>query len=240
MLDADDLLEPYKLKVQVEFLDAHPDIDIALGEAAFFEGDSTRNARLWQGDRAIRPTREGGQDEAILPALVSGNICVVSAPLLRRHVFDAVGLFDESLHAHEDWDLWLRCAVRGQRFAFVTKGGDSALVRQHGANMSGAKELMLKTAITVRERIHVHLSPQLAFENAERLSELKWRLGLELVSAGRKDEGWKLYKEGLRLARRKSAALLRLLLLLPGGAAAARLRRRLLSIPSSSRPGDQR
>src|SRR6266513_1317656 len=38
LLDADDLLEPDKLKVQVEFLDAHPDIDIALGEAAFFEG----------------------------------------------------------------------------------------------------------------------------------------------------------------------------------------------------------
>ena len=34
LLDADDILEADKLKVQVEFLQRHPDTDIVLGEAA--------------------------------------------------------------------------------------------------------------------------------------------------------------------------------------------------------------
>ena len=41
-------------------------------------------------------------------------LCIVSpsAVMARRKLFDAVGLFDESLPACEDYDLWLRIASR--------------------------------------------------------------------------------------------------------------------------------
>ena len=42
------------------------------------------------------------------------ELCLVSpsAVLIHREVFDAVGCFDESLPACEDYDLWLRLALK--------------------------------------------------------------------------------------------------------------------------------
>jgi GT2 family glycosyltransferase len=42
------------------------------------------------------------------------GLCLVSpsAVMMRRELFDAVGLFDEELPACEDYDLWLRVSAR--------------------------------------------------------------------------------------------------------------------------------
>jgi len=39
----------------------------------------------------------------------------VSAPLVRRELFEKVGFFDESLRRYEDWDWFLRIRERGVR-----------------------------------------------------------------------------------------------------------------------------
>jgi hypothetical protein len=176
-----------------------------------------------------------GNGPAVLSALVSENICVVHAALLRRTVFDAVGLFDEGLHAHEDWDFWLRCAVQGQRFSYVSMGADRALVREHGTNMSWGRSLMYRTAISVRERVHLQLPDGLRMENARCVVELKSCLGIELLRAGEWRAGWKLYAEASRSAHRSPKTLLRLVLLVPGAREAARLSRKMFSSDGRSR-----
>jgi glycosyltransferase involved in cell wall biosynthesis len=222
LLDADDVLEPEKLRVQVEFLQQRPEVDIAVGDAAYFDHGSSTGPRPRQSAWPGRAQRHG-----VLAALVGDNICVVNAALARRSVFDSVGLFDESLPAHEDWDFWVRCAAAGHQFGFISLGNDRALVRQHGESMSTSRDLMFRTHVSVREKMHSLLPAPLARENGQRLSELKWRFGLDLVRAGKVREGWKLYREGLQSAERKASVLLRLLLLVPGVAAAARLNRRI-------------
>ena len=230
LLDADDILEADKLKVQVEFLKTHPDTDIVLGEAAFFDANAPTHLRPRRRDGGIGTTRKvNGNGPAVLSALVSENICVVHAALLRRTVFDAVGLFDEALHAHEDWDFWLRCAVQGQRFSYVATGADRALVREHGTNMSWRRSLMFRTAISVRERVHLQLPDGLRMENARCVVELKSCLGVELLRAGEWRAGWKLYAEASRSAQRSPKTRLRLILLLPGAREAARLSRKMFS-----------
>jgi glycosyltransferase involved in cell wall biosynthesis len=232
LLDADDLLEPDKLKVQVEHLEGHPTTDLVVGRAAYFKGRAPYKPRQWLSKVDLAETA-GSQDRTILAAFVRENLCPVNAVLTRRSVLDSVGLFDESLRAHEDWDFWLRCGLHGHRFAFVSKGRDRALVRQHDANMSAAKrflhrsprEAMGRSAIEVRERVHPLLPADLRAENAMHLSEATWTLGLELVRAGRFKEGWTLYREGLRAAPRKSTVVFGLLLLFPGVPTALRLNR---------------
>lgn len=207
-LDADDMLEPYKLEAQVRYLDASPATDIVVGDAAYFSDDEAKDLRPWPVDRSIK--------DSPLATLVADNPFVVNAALIRHRLLDSVGLFDEALIAHEDWDLWLRCALAGCRFGVVSASGSRALVRQHAASMSAAREKMLKNAMLVRKRLAARLPQQLQALNAERLSEMQCAFGLELMRAGRLAEGWAFYREGLALARNKTVIALRLLYLLPG------------------------
>jgi glycosyltransferase involved in cell wall biosynthesis len=231
LLDADDLLEPEKFAVQLQYLVESPEQDIVLGDAVFF--DTARSGTLTTSSHGPgeRNFIQGKQSSsAILAALVRENICAVNAALVRRSVFERVGLFDESLRAHEDWDFWMRCAIKNCRFAFVSVDQDRALVRRHDRNMSGDREKMVKTAISIRERVRsYHLPAPLNARNEEYLAELKWRGGLELIVAGKTREGARLYAAGLSGSRRRLWVVLHLLLLLPGVAPLARLRIRMRS-----------
>jgi glycosyltransferase involved in cell wall biosynthesis len=221
-LDADDLIEPDKLRVQVTFLNDHPATDVVVGPAAFFPSDQPDRLTPW----AYRIGMDGGRDpaqDAVLGALLDENISVVHAALVRRTVFDAVGPFEESLSAHEDWHFWIRCVLAGRKFSFLAAARDRALVRQHGANMSRATPLMLRSRIAVRQMVNAALPERLRADNEERLAELKWRYGLDRICRGELREGWRLYSEGLRATRYKSRALSRLLLVIPGVPAAAQL-----------------
>ena len=48
-----------------------------------------------------------------LPELLLANPFVPTAVMFRKQWIDRVGLFDETLRACEDWDLWLRMANAG-------------------------------------------------------------------------------------------------------------------------------
>jgi hypothetical protein len=81
--------------------------------------------------------------------LLDGEFFVPSSVVVRRACFARTGLFDETLRASEDWDMWLRVA-REYRFGSV----DKPLVnyRVHGGNMSGDPDHMLRyQAMVVRK-----------------------------------------------------------------------------------------
>jgi glycosyltransferase involved in cell wall biosynthesis len=228
LLDADDILEPDKFAVQMRYLAENPEQDIVVGRALFFEGavaDRLTTLGYGPGSTNLVPGKQRSTD--VLAALVRDNICAVNAPLVRRSVFERVGLFDESLRAHEDWDFWVRCALDGRRFAVHTERNDRALVRQHDRNMSSSTETMLKTGILVRERLAFQLPGGLKEENRERLSEWKCILGVELIGAGRLAEGCALCWQGLQLSGDKPRRLSQLLSLAPGVSNVARLARKL-------------
>ena len=74
---------------------------------------------------AWRPRPDGAVTVRLMepfPWLLIRN-CVgpLSGAALRRAAFLAVGGFDERLHLAEDYDLWLRLAARGGRFARVSR-----------------------------------------------------------------------------------------------------------------------
>lgn len=101
-LDSDDEWKPGKLKAQLEFFEKNPDYLICQTE------------EIWiRNDKRVNPMKKhkkygGWIFEKCLP------LCIVSpsAVMLHRKLFDEVGLFDESLPACEDYDLWLRIAAK--------------------------------------------------------------------------------------------------------------------------------
>ena len=153
-LDADDLIEPQKFEQQVEYLEAHPEIDIVYGSMRYFttENPSDRLYWVWGENKPWMPEISGSGKE-ILIALVQQNIMVINSPLIRRSVADAVGLFDNGLTPAEDWDYWLRCAAAGMRFQFKDLPGTLALVRWHSSSSSQDRRRMYTSMLSIREKI---------------------------------------------------------------------------------------
>lgn len=180
-LDADDLLEPNKLRLQANYLDKHTETDLIYGEVRYFpDGDAEQRLfSMWESDAPWMP-KVAGTGRTILRALLEDNIMSVHGPLLRRSIIQRAGLMDESLPALEDWEYWLRCALSGMRFDFDDTPEMYALVRSHGTSSSRDNQRTLAAAITIRERLNDLLEDaELQSYNEKRLTGLKlWRDGL--------------------------------------------------------------
>jgi len=101
-LDSDDLWLPRKLSRQVAFFKAHPDAMI----------NQTEEQWIRNGVRVNPKNRHLKFSGMIFER--SLELCLVSpsAVMARRHLFEAVGLFDIHLPACEDYDMWLRVSFR--------------------------------------------------------------------------------------------------------------------------------
>ena len=101
-LDSDDLWLPQKLFRQVEFFNKNQDAQICQTEETWIR----KGVRVNPKKRHKKP--EGMIFEQSLA------LCLVSpsAVMIRRSLFDEVGVFDEKLPVCEDYDLWLRISCR--------------------------------------------------------------------------------------------------------------------------------
>jgi glycosyltransferase involved in cell wall biosynthesis len=101
-LDSDDLWKPQKLSRQVAFFNANPAALIC----------QTEEIWIRNGVR-VNPKKRHQKFSGMIfePSLA---LCLVSpsAVMVRKKLFDTVGLFDERLPACEDYDLWLRISCR--------------------------------------------------------------------------------------------------------------------------------
>jgi glycosyltransferase involved in cell wall biosynthesis len=100
LLDSDDTWLPGKVTAQVAFFSTHPDAQICQTQEIWIRN----GVRVNPGKRHFK--------EAGMIFERSLALCLVSpsAVMMRRSLMDEVGLFDESLPACEDYDLWLRIA----------------------------------------------------------------------------------------------------------------------------------
>jgi len=97
-LDSDDAWLPGKLSRQVAFFQEHADALIC----------QTQELWIRKGVR-VNPRQRHRKPSGMI-FLESLHLCLVSpsAVMARKRLFEQVGLFDESLPACEDYDLWLR------------------------------------------------------------------------------------------------------------------------------------
>lgn len=101
LLDADDLFEPDFLSTLVTIIANDPAI---AGVHCGYRFVDHRNRPLPQVEaRDVAP----GQ---LYHDLLASNFLVPESMLLRRRCYEEAGLFDTSLRACEDWDMWLRIA----------------------------------------------------------------------------------------------------------------------------------
>ena len=185
-LDADDLIEPRKLERQVEFLEANPAADIVYGGTRYFATERPEE-RLYgmYGEREPWMPELSGAGRELVRAIVRMNILAINSALVRREAIDDVGPFDPVLPPVEDWDYWLRCALKGKRFEFRDFEGTLALVRTHAASTSRQHSSVLAAWRALRAKVDALTDdPEVLLLNREMKSQLEGSLGLEAVAAG--------------------------------------------------------
>lgn len=175
LLDSDDLWTPDRLERQLEVLTRHPETDVLFGrEVLFGTGQPDRDWNLHDPEVRRVLAQTTGPLSPVLPLLIRENVVPTSTALFRRALLDRAGGIDESLRQAEDWDLWLRFALAGARFAHVP--APLCRRRMHDSNLIHDKEARMQATLAVLER---HL-PQLGDWRAaaeRRCSDLAYDLG---------------------------------------------------------------
>jgi Glycosyltransferases involved in cell wall biogenesis len=164
-LDSDDLWEPRKTALQLEFMEKHPEFRLTQTEEVWIRDGIRVNAHK----KHQKPS--GWVFEKCLP------LCVISpsAAMMERQFFQELGGFDPSLPVCEDYDLWLRASLRSpvQTLApqlVVKRGG-------HGDQLS--KKFPAMDQFRVQSLCKILESEALAAAQRQALlAELEKKLGI--------------------------------------------------------------
>ena len=99
-LDSDDLWLKEKLKRQIDFMEKNSEIGL-LGTACY---EMTEKRKIV--GKKIFPIK----NKILQKDLIKYNPFIQSSVMIKKEVFDKVGLYDEKFRESEDYDLWLRIA----------------------------------------------------------------------------------------------------------------------------------
>jgi glycosyltransferase involved in cell wall biosynthesis len=101
VLDADDVWYPHKLAAQLALLERRQEVGLVHGYHHLIDADG-----------AVGGSLEHDLRGEVFDRLLGGNLVNGSGSMVvvRRAVFDDVGLFREDFLIGEDWEMWLRVA----------------------------------------------------------------------------------------------------------------------------------
>ena len=160
-LDSDDLWAPHKLELQIAAMRARPACQWSY--TAFRRVDRDGKVLAEERHRPWHP-HEG----AIFEQLVTGRASVrTPSVLVARELLFTVGGFDETMRSCEDYDLWMRLALRSP-VAIV----DEPLVqvrlhdRNHALDWAAAFHGRDRSLVKLHERVDPSLRPLLRRERA--------------------------------------------------------------------------
>jgi glycosyltransferase involved in cell wall biosynthesis len=109
--DSDDEWLPDKLEKQVHIIE-NSDADVGVVYSSFLKIKDDKEKQLIPGTKKLK------LDGDILRSLSRGNVVGSPTMLIRKEVFDSVGMFDEKLIQVEDWDFVLRVSEK-YKFRFI-------------------------------------------------------------------------------------------------------------------------
>jgi glycosyltransferase involved in cell wall biosynthesis len=136
-LDADDIWVPQKLEAQLKALQMNTSAAFVYSWSNFIaeNGDFLRKGHYFRAEGNV-----------YLKLLVRNFIENGSNPLIRKQVFTTVGVFNPTLKAAPDWDMWLRIA---KEYEFICVPEAQILYRESAQSVSSNLERMEASGLQI-------------------------------------------------------------------------------------------
>lgn len=142
-IDADDLWTSDKLELQLKALSLNPEAAVAYSWTDY----------IYEHGQIFRPGPHFDfNGDVYSRLLLSDFVGSGSNPLIRKQALIAVGSFDESLPAAQDWEMWLRLAAR---YHFVAVPSVQILYRVRANSWSSDATRMEAASLRVIEQAFV-------------------------------------------------------------------------------------
>jgi glycosyltransferase involved in cell wall biosynthesis len=106
-MDSDDLWDPYKLEAQVKFFESNLNAGMVTTNYRFIDA---AGSIVKEPGKAFGYTTKNGFIHDI--TAINFPIATTSTFMVRKYVFETVGMFNESLGISEDLDLWVRIGLK--------------------------------------------------------------------------------------------------------------------------------
>lgn len=123
--DDDDVWVLDKLEKQLKIFELHPEYSIVTGCIEYLYESGERTGKL--------KCHDGYNHGYIFENLLIKNRTASITPLLKREVFEKVGLFNPNFTIAEDWEFWRRLSYY---YEFYSTNDVLAYVRLHPGNMT--------------------------------------------------------------------------------------------------------
>jgi len=173
-IDSDDEWLPGKLEAQLAALRASPECHWSYTEFAWV--DAAGQSIDWRRN----PARTLFDGQVFEPLLRRRAGIALPTVMVERGLFERAGGFDEQLVLHEDYDLWLRLALRSP---IKLVHGPLTRVRRHDQHFSRSGIPLLLSRARVLEKLQPLLSDArqlqtLRSERARLAADLAWAHGV--------------------------------------------------------------
>jgi glycosyltransferase involved in cell wall biosynthesis len=134
-LDSDDEWLPQKLEKQMAYAAAHPAVML----------NQTKEFWIRNGVRVNPPKSHEKSGGDLFAASLKRCMITPSSVMLKRELFIALGGFDETFIACEDYDLWLK----------ITRGHEVGLINDYLLKRYGGHADQLSTTVPVLDRFRI-------------------------------------------------------------------------------------
>jgi glycosyltransferase involved in cell wall biosynthesis len=136
LLDADDFISDFKLECQVQILKTNPSISLVYGETRYFKTNNPNEVFYTLNEGKDSWMKGYPSHEEFIMHLIEQNLFAVNCALFRSSILFDCGEFNPKLKSVEDWEFWIRCALKNFYFYFDANSNTNALVRIHESSMS--------------------------------------------------------------------------------------------------------
>ncbi len=184
VLNSDDQFLPGKLQRQVGFLQQHPEIGAVFGLPAFINEQGQPFSDQAHKDHAIFHQPNRPRQQWLRHFFDHGNALCHPTAMLRREVYDTVGLYDPRLAQVPDLDLWIRVSMRFD-IHVLPEPLTAFRIRDQQQNASAARPEVVIRDAWERARILRHYLKLSAADLAQAFPEFAAQPGSSAVKLAR-------------------------------------------------------